>query len=446
MFEGDWYKTGDLGYLDKKGHLYFRGRKKDMFVLASGMKVYAQDIEEALKAVPSVEDACVLGIPKEDGVQLHAVLLLKDGAPPAQDILEQANKRLAEHQCVRSATLWPFSDFPRTYSLKVKKQEVLDYLLKGALAMGLAGVPAATPNTTEAPALDRLLAKMTGISVADLRPTMALGQTLKLDSLGRVELLAAVESELGVFVDEAQVSAATTVEQLEALVASGGGTPLEEGYAKWPLNRFIVLVRTVLQSLLVFPITRLAVSLSVDGVEHVNELKGAVLFAANHQSHIDTPVVLAALPLNWRGRIAVAAAADFWFARSPARSLLATLIFNAFPFSRGDSIRPTLERCSRLLDKGWSVLIYPEGTRSTTGHMGVFKTGAGLTAVELGVSVVPVHISGTYRVLPKNQALPQRAPVRVRFGEALRFPPGTPYAEATKELQEAVEALGNQEA
>jgi hypothetical protein len=83
-------------------------------------------------------------------------------------------------------------------------------------------------------------------------------------------------------------------------------------------------------------------------------------------------------------------------------------IVNAFPFSRTDSIRPSLEHCARLLDRGWSILIYPEGTRSITGQMGPFKSGVGLMAVELGVPVVPVNISGTYQLLPKGRAIPRR--------------------------------------
>jgi len=441
-FDQGWYKTGDLGYLDDEGHLYFRGRKKDMIVLASGMKVYAQDVEEALKVCPIVEDACVLGIPSEGGgVQVHAVLLLKESVPSPQDIVEQANKRLADHQRVQRFTVWPFTDFPRTLTLKLRKQEVLDYVTKGTQAEGLAIVKPAVEKTAESPALHRLLADVAHVTVESIRPTMSLGQDLNLDSLGRVELLAAVESELDIYVDESRVSVATTVEELEALVSSAGEVSQEQVYLEWPLNRLVSLGRAVLQSLLVFPLLRLVASLKVDSREHLKGLHDPVLLATNHQSHMDTPVVLAALPLSWRRRTAVAAAADFWFAGGRAKRLLATLLFNAFPFSRTDSIRPTLERCSRLLDRGWSVLIYPEGTRSTTGRMGPFKSGSGLMAVELGVPVVPVHVRGTFEVLPKNKAIPRRGRVQVCFGKALQFPSNTSYIDAAMALEEAVKAL-----
>ncbi len=441
-FDGDWYRTGDLGYVDDKGYLYLRGRKKDMIVLASGMNVYAQDVEKALKICPGVEDACVLGVPKgESGVQVHAVLLLKEERTTSQDIVDHVNKGLADHQRVQAVTVWPFPDFPRTHTLKVKKQEVLDYVLKGILAEGPAEMAPAVGKVSEVPILHRLLASLAGVPMQSIHPSMTLGEDLNLDSLGRVELLAAVESELDTYVDESYVSTGTTVEELEAVVASAGEVSKEQVQLDWPLSRLVRLGRAILQLFLVFPLLRTVAPLKVEGRENLKDLRPPVLFAVNHQSHLDTPTVLAALPITWRSRTAVAAAADFWFAAGRSRKLLATFVFNAFPFSRTDSIRPTLKHCCRLLDRGWSVLIYPEGTRSETGQMGSFKSGAGLMAVELGMPVVPIHIRGTHEVLPKGQTMPRRGRVQVRIGKALRFPLQTSYIEATKTLEEAVKVL-----
>lgn len=445
-FEEGWYKTGDLGYLDDKGYLYLRGRKKDMIALASGMNVYAQDVEKALKTCSGVDDACVLGIPTKLGeVSVHAVLILQSLAPSPERIIEQANEKLAEHQRVRGSTVWPLPEFPLTHTLKVKKQEVLDYVLRDDLAKGFAKLlPTVAKAAEEAPLLYRLVADVAGMPVEDICSTMTLEEDLDLDSLGRVELLAAIESELGVYVDESGVSADTTIEDLQALVTSGAVLSGEQRYLEWPLNRLVGLVRTLLQSSLLFPILRLVAPLEVKGRGNLEGLQGPVLFAANHQSHLDTPAVLAALPMNWRRCTAVAAAADFWFARGHIRKLLATSLFNAFPFSRTDVIRPTLEHCCQLLDKGWSILIYPEGTRSETGYMKPFRSGAGFMAVELDVPVVPINIQGTHEILPKNKVVPRRGHVRVCIGKALYFPRETRYAEATKVLEEAVEILEEQ--
>lgn len=441
-FDGDWYKTGDLGYLDDKGYLYLRGRKKDMIALASGMNVYAQDVEEVLKTCPGVKDACVVGVSKEDGdVNVHAVLLLDESALSPENIIQQANERLAEHQRIRDFTVWPFESFPLTHTLKVKKQEVMDYVLKQIAGDAPAGLAPAAEKVSGISLLYRLLADLAEIPPESIHPSMTLEEDFKLDSLGRVELLAAIEAELGTYVDESSISPETTVEELEALVTSAGSASKEEIHLEWPLNRTVRLCRAVVQEFLVFPLLKLTAPIEVKGRENLRGLAQPVLFAANHQSHLDTPIILASLPGSWRRRIAVAAAADFWFAAGRSRTFLATLVVNAFPFSRTDAIRPTLEHCSRLLDRGWSVLIYPEGTRSETGEMGPFKSGAGLMAVELGVPVVPVHIRGTHTVLPKGRAIPKRGRVSVQIGKPLRFPVKVQYCDATTALEEAEKSL-----
>jgi long-chain acyl-CoA synthetase len=122
------YHTGDLGYLDAQNNLYLRGRKKNLIVLANGMNVYPEDLENVLKSIPGVKDATVFGLMEHDtGPQVHSVLLLED-PEQAKAVVQQANKRLAAHQQIRSFTVWPDKDFPRTHTLKVKRQEVLDAL------------------------------------------------------------------------------------------------------------------------------------------------------------------------------------------------------------------------------------------------------------------------------------------------------------------------------
>ena len=121
--------------------------------------------------------------------------------------------------------------------------------------------------------------------------------------------------------------------------------------------------------------------------------------------------------------------------------LLASFWFNAFPFSQNPPIRPSLEHCGSLLDRGWSILMYPEGRRPDTKHMGPFKPGVGLMAVELGVPVVPVRVKGTDKIMPNRRIIPRRGHVEVRFGQALRFSSSSSYLEATKAIEEAVNSL-----
>jgi long-chain acyl-CoA synthetase len=144
-FEDGWYRTGDLGRLDETGHLIYLGRKKDMIVLANGMNVYAQDVEQVLRAIPGVKEAVVLGLPTERGQQIHAVLLCNPGAGAPETIVRRANTQLAPHQRIVGVTLWPEDDFPRTHTLKIRKPAVLEAILAREAPPAPAAPPAPVP-------------------------------------------------------------------------------------------------------------------------------------------------------------------------------------------------------------------------------------------------------------------------------------------------------------
>lgn len=127
-FQDGWYHTGDLGYLDERGYLYIKGRKKNLIVLANGLNVYPEDVENVLLTHGAIKDAVVIGLSEnEHGPIVHAVLLMDD-ATQAKAAIQQANKQLASHQQVRGFTVWPERDFPRTHTLKVKRPELLEML------------------------------------------------------------------------------------------------------------------------------------------------------------------------------------------------------------------------------------------------------------------------------------------------------------------------------
>jgi long-chain acyl-CoA synthetase len=130
-FEDGWYKTGDLGHFDEKGRLYLHGRKKDLIVLSNGQKVYPQDVEQVLLGMEGVGDAVVVGMPSEQGQQVHAVLIFKPDAATVdpQAVIRKANEHLTASQRIRDVSIWPGTEFPRTFTLKVKKHEVLKTLL-----------------------------------------------------------------------------------------------------------------------------------------------------------------------------------------------------------------------------------------------------------------------------------------------------------------------------
>jgi long-chain acyl-CoA synthetase len=123
-FEEGWYKTGDLGSIDKDGRLFLRGRKKNMIVLANGMKVHPEDLEHILVGDARIKDAVVLGLERGQDVEVHAVLLTKE--PEAvPEIIKQTNSKLAPHQQIRKHTIWPDESFPLTPTLKPKRAEIM---------------------------------------------------------------------------------------------------------------------------------------------------------------------------------------------------------------------------------------------------------------------------------------------------------------------------------
>jgi len=280
-----------------------------------------------------------------------------------------------------------------------------------------------------------------GIPAVKLNDDSRIGDDLGLDSLGRVELLSAIEAELGLYIDEQEVESETAVADLEQLVLQHSGIAPSANVRQWPLALPCRLIRRGVHSFCLFPILRALARPVITGRENLEGLTGPMLFAANHNSHLDSLTVFYSLPARLRSRLAVAAAEDYFFQNS-ASAGMTSLLMNGFPFAREGSIGTSLEYCGKLLDRGWSILIYPEGTRSLTGKMAPFKPGVGLLSVELGVPIIPIRLLGLERILPKGRSIPRPgSTVQAHIGRTLAFPPGTSYTEATKAIEKAVKSL-----
>ena len=286
-----------------------------------------------------------------------------------------------------------------------------------------------------------LLSRCLERPIEQIHSSMRLGPDLGLDSLGLMDLVIAIETELGVSVDETQVSEDVSLEQLVSLISEARACTREFYRWEWPLNKITRQARAAALSFLLFPLLKLWVPTRVEGRQQLSCLKGPVVFASNHLSLLDTPVILAALPRSWCLRIATLAATHVLFGRGRIAVLLASFWFNAFPFSQNPPIRPSLEHCGSLVSRGWSILMYPEGRRSDTDQMGPFKPGVGLLAAKLGVPVVPVRVKGTNELMPNGQIIPRRGRAEVRFGEAIQFPPEVSYEEAARAIETAVNEL-----
>jgi len=434
-FVDGWLRTGDLGQFDRDGFLYLRGRQKDMIVTPAGLRVYPEDVEAALNRQSGVRESAVL----EWRGQVHAVLLLDPlKAPSALEIVAAANRQLNPIQQIRGWTLWPGSDFPRTPTLKVRKFKVRE-----ALASNLPSRAHPTRPTGRVAQIVQDLAPDHMVS-----PAGRLGPDLGLSSIDRLELITLLEEEFHVDIPDADVTSETTVAGLDEVVRRGERLPSSRP-PTWQLNRGVVELRDIAQRELIFPILRHAVWLTVEGSENLRSLSPPVIFAGNHVSHLDGPTVLMALPPWLRRRTAVAALAGFYFPTSanPLENTwhwtlfdLAELFFNVFPVPRARGFRESLRHAGFLAEHGWSILIFPEGTRSVNGQMTPFREGIGLLATELKVPIVPFLLRGTHRILPPRAWVPRPGPASLRFGAPLYLPPMS-YGDITREIEKAVIAL-----
>ncbi len=178
----------------------------------------------------------------------------------------------------------------------------------------------------------------------------------------------------------------------------------------------------------------------VTGQEHLAELQGSALICPNHASHFDFSAVRLALGPHHRRKLAAAAAADY-FQVSPVRWFLAAWL-GAFAFNRtGRGGAESIGAAEALLDAGWHVLVFPEGTRTKTGEINAFMPGTGLLARRTRRPVLPIRIVGIRDVLPKGARIPHRAQVEVRIGEPLHVLPGEGAREFTARLEAAVRDL-----
>jgi 1-acyl-sn-glycerol-3-phosphate acyltransferase len=166
------------------------------------------------------------------------------------------------------------------------------------------------------------------------------------------------------------------------------------------------------------PAARLLAPATVRGLEHLQHVEGPVIFACNHLSHIDTPLLLTSLPVEFRHRTVVAAASDYFFDRT-WKSVLWSFSLAAIPIERSKVNRRSGDTAAALLGDGWSLIIFPEGGRSPDGWAQTFRGGAAYLAARTGCPVVPVHIDGTRHILPKGTNAVRRTRTTITFGTPL---------------------------
>jgi long-chain acyl-CoA synthetase len=318
--------------------------------------------------------------------------------------------------------------------------------LAGAAADGSrpgVAASAAASQADPADALDpvaALVAQIALVPPSTVTPSARLSSDLNLDSLQRVELLGVIEEELGTYIDDDALDPEATVADLSAMVAAAGSAKREGGIYGWPLSPVSRAVGMGLQALVVRPFVRLFYRVRTSGLERLDGLEGPVLFTPNHCLHLDNAIILARLPREWRWRLSIAAAADDIFG-NPLRGFGASILANAFPLAREGAVRRSLELLGARLDRGFSILIFPEGKLTLGGPMQPFKAGVGLIAVEGATPIVPLklHIHRMSRIDGPSRWW--RGDVEFVIGEPLRFDADADPSAATTRLEQIMAAL-----
>ena len=398
--------------------------------------------------------------------------------------VEAANRSLAEYQRMRSWVVWPEADFPRTPTGKPKLAAIAaraQQLLSGQRSDAAATVAAAFRSGRFSSFSDGgvtdLIAKLAGAGGSE-----QLEGELSLTSLDRVELMSALEERYQVELSEAAFAEAKTVGDVERLlrdssrqgvqankgpqhsegtqVRQSAGAALRSKYTypswtqRWPVRWFRLAVYYVL----VWPATQILGHPKIVGRENLRGMRGPVLIVSNHVTRrADIGLILAALPLHFRHRLATAIGGEtlqamrrppreWFFAKRWAYQLgywLVIALFNVFPLPRFSGFRESFRFAGESVDRGYNVLVFPEGQSndSETGEMAKFYSGIGLLAENLRIPIVPMRMDGVWQMKRERRRLAHLGEIRVHIGKPVSFAPGTPPDEVAGQLQASVSSL-----
>ena len=501
---GEWLATGDLVEAQETGELRFLGRKSETIVTGAGVNVHPEDLEAALEQEPEVAACVVVPVETPLGPEACAVLVLRGGPERASAVLQNANTRLAEFQRIRRWEIWPEPDLPRTSTGKVKRAVVTTWL---ASREGEAG------RATSAAGTDWLLALISHItgegvpgdqearSPNDLR----LSEDLRLDSLGRVQLLDALEERLGVVLDQEKYAQVETLGELRQLVADPGKTEVAVSqavvqsedsqrfdvsnfatgareietqqqaesqhqpagrsepvavryiYPHWPWLLPLRWVRAVFVECVMRPLVWLLAAPRVIRTTPAQALAvdDTMLIIANHVTAYDEPLLLFALPRAIRNRISAAMSGEMledlrhgrnrefrWLAPlGPAVWLLLSALFNAFPLPRQRGFQRSFAHAGEALDRGFHVIVFPEGRRSAEGALASFRPGIGLLVKQSSAAVLPMALRGLGDLKTGKRGWFRSGTLEVRVGQSIRFAATESEAAITARLHSEVEKL-----
>ncbi|HEY1256801.1 MAG TPA: AMP-binding protein [Terracidiphilus sp.] len=495
----EWLATGDLAENATGGELRFLGRKSEVIVTSAGVNLHPEDLEAAIEQEPSVAACAVVAVETAGGPEPCAVLAMRgDGAAAA---IERANQRLAEFQQLRRWVLWPEPDLPRTSSGKVRRKAVSAWLagIQDATRNGEAAAMGAKGFGASGDWLLKLIAEITGERPHGVGDELRLSEDLLLDSLGRVQLAAALEEQLGVVPELDEVR---TLGELRGLVAGAASAPTHSApdhrefeitaqgheqtagtdsaealhqhtvkpesdvepetyhYPRWPWMRPIQWLRVAFIEAVLRPLVWLLAAPRVVAPE-LSATAEPMLIVANHISAYDGPLIQYALTGALRRRMAVAMAGDMledyrhlqnperprgqldFYLPGPLIWLLLTALFNVFPLPRRRNFQRSFAHAGAAMDHGYNVLVFPEGTRSAAGELARFRGGIGLLVKQSGASVLPIGLLGLGELKAAGRGWFRSGKIEVHVGAPMRFAPEETEGAITERLYGEVNKLVN---
>jgi long-chain acyl-CoA synthetase len=463
-----WLYTGDLGYVDAGGNLFITGRQKDVIILSNGKNIYPEEVEAHYLKSPYFKEICVMGLEGRPGDpaadRLYAVVvpnfevLKQRKITNAKEVIrfdiENFSAQLPSTKRIGSYEIWQ-EDLPRTTTRKLKRFEIAKRV-KASQGKAGAEIGSEKPLTEEDLAwLDqaevqralKIIREAARSQPQIISPDSNLELDLGLDSMQRVELLVALEQELGGDLEESRLAEVYTVRDLVNMVresaASGAGsskprpgwdTLLREQTTDPEVlalgrPRRISAAFWFLVSRLIHIAAADRFHLRATGLEKIPP-RGPFILCSNHQSFID-PIILAGL-LPWSVfRDAFAVGTSEIFGSGPMRTLARWL--RVVVVDPDANLIPAMRAGAFGLGYGRVLVLYPEGERSIDGAPKTFKKGAAILSIHMQVPIVPVAIEGFYDVWPRGKPFQKFAPLRIKIGDPIFPPPEKDASEAAYE-------------
>lgn len=444
-FDNGYFKTGDLGYLDKNNYLYIAGRNKDNIILHNGKKVSAADIDEFYqKLCPDVTVASC-GIENNDGYD--DVYLFVEKSTHSENIIQSAinsimQKSSQTNSLYKISKVFTIDKIPVTSIGKVKR-----YLLKEHVKTS-SYTNVDISNTCEAEKLSNIeivinaVKALSCVQFKDITGNTKLIDDLSLDSLSLFELCAEIENATGINISD-KMYGVSTINDIVTLLDSPIDDSKKSNYdiQKFPLPKKDSDIKSIARFK---SLTEKIYNIKIIGIENISQ-ETKYIFCPNHESYFDSMWIAAALyKYNFDIRILCSMAAEHlmnnWLMKK------AFVALGGIPVDRAGNTAPAIERALQCLknDKCF-MLIHPEGTRTRTGKLGEFKQGAAKLSIESGVKIIPVCINGAYEIFPPNRKLPRlfdwkhfcKYPLKIQFGTPIE-PQGKNAAEITEEIKRQI--------